>query len=129
MNSGDIEKIMAIGSMLQSSSKRETQEERNADTEKNKLHRQIKTLNNILPFLDSAMKKNIYTLIKLMEISDFQSGAALISTQSKNSFDQKGFIEAAQQYLLPEEKQMFNTLYMLTQLNSMSMAGRSRANG
>ena len=123
MEKNDIEKIMALSSILGGGTTNSDVTKATAESE-SKTRRQIKTLNNIIPFLEPEMKRGVYTVIKIMEIAEFESSQAVISAQKKTDFDRKKFMEAAQQYLLPEEKRLFNTLCALSQFKDMGMIMR-----
>ena len=125
MDSNDIEKIMALSKIL-NYSKTEPKlikAENKSLVPENRLNRQIKTLNNIMPYLTGDMKRQIYAVIKIMEIADFNTENRAIEAQESNNtvFDEKKFAEAAQADLSPNEKQLFNTLYVLSTLGRSGM--------
>ena len=75
MDSNDIEKIMALSKIL-NYSKTEPKlikAENKSLVPENRLNRQIKTLNNIMPYLTGDMKRQIYAVIKIMEIAGFNT--------------------------------------------------------
>lgn len=125
MDSNDIEKIMALSKIL-NYSKTEPKlikAENKSLVPENRLNRQIKTLNNIMPYLTGDMKRQIYAVIKIMEIDGFNTENRAIEAQESNNtvFDEKKFAEAAQADLSPNEKQLFNTLYVLSTLGRSGM--------
>ena len=125
MDSNDIEKIMALSKIL-NYSKTEPKlikAENKSLVPENRLNRQIKTLNNIMPYLTGDMKRQIYAVIKIMEIAGFNTENRAIEAQESNNtvFDEKKFAEASQAYLSPNEKQLFNTLYVLSTLGRSGM--------
>ena len=125
MDSNDIEKIMALSKIL-NFSKTEPKlikAENKSLVPENRLNRQIKTLNNIMPYLTGDMKRQIYAVIKIMEIAGFNTENRAIEAQESNNtvFDEKKFAEAAQADLSPNEKQLFNTLYVLSTLGRSGM--------
>ncbi len=126
METSDIEKIMALSSIFNS----QNQTKKPVSTENNvleKTKRQISTLKNIIPYIKPEMRIGIFTVIKLMEIADFESKNSVISAQDSEgvfNFERDKFIDAAQKYLSPQEKQVFNTLYMLSQLKEINLFGR-----
>lgn len=125
MDSNDIEKIMALSKIL-NYSKTEPKlikAENKSLVPENRLNRQIKTLNNIMPYLTGDMKRQIYAVIKIMEIAGFNTENRAIEAQESNNtvFDEKKFAEAAQADLSPNEKQLFNTLYVLSTLGRSGM--------
>ena len=125
MEASDIERIMALSSIFTSGPVSKTSTESQPDTEGHalKIKRQINTLQNILPYIGPDMKKGIYTVIKLMEIADFESENRVITAQGRESFcfDRKKLIEAAQKSLSPQEKQAFNTLCVLSQIKDINL--------
>ena len=125
MDSNDIEKIMALSKIL-NYSKTEPKlikAENKSLVPENRLNRQIKTLNNIMPYLTGDMKRQIYAVIKIMEIAGFNTENRATEAQESNNtvFDEKKFAEAAQADLSPNEKQLFNTLYVLSTLGRSGM--------
>lgn len=125
MDSNDIEKIMALSKIL-NYSKTEPKlikAENKSLVPENRLNRQIKTLNNIMPYLTGDTKRQIYAVIKIMEIAGFNTENRAIEAQESNNtvFDEKKFAEAAQADLSPNEKQLFNTLYVLSTLGRSGM--------
>ncbi len=125
MDSNDIEKIMALSKIL-NYSKTEPKlikAENKSLVPENRLNRQIKTLNNIMPYLTGDMKRQIYAVIKIMEIAGFNTENRAIEAEESNNtvFDEKKFAEAAQADLSPNEKQLFNTLYVLSTLGRSGM--------
>lgn len=124
MDTNDIEKIMALSKILNSSrnDQKPVKAENKSIVPESKLKRQIKTLNNIMPYINGDMKRQVYAVIKIMEIAGFNSENRAITAQKKTSvFDAKKFVEAAQSDLSPNEKQLFNTLYVLSSLGSSGM--------
>ena len=125
MDSNDIEKIMALSKIL-NYSKTEPKlikAENKSLVPENRLNRHIKTLNNIMPYITGDMKRQIYAVIKIMEIAGFNTENRAIEAQESNNtvFDEKKFAEAAQADLSPNEKQLFNTLYVLSTLGRSGM--------
>lgn len=125
MDSNDIEKIMALSKILNynKTEPKLIKAENKSLVPENRLNRQIKTLNNIMPYLTGDMKRQIYAVIKIMEIADFNTENRAIEAQESNNsvFDEKKFAEAAQADLSPNEKQLFNTLYVLSTLGRSGM--------
>lgn len=125
MDSNDIEKIMALSKILNSgkTEPKLIKAENKSLVPENRLNRQIKTLNNIMPYLTGDMKRQIYAVIKIMEIAGFNTENRAIEAQESNNtvFDEKKFAEAAQADLSPNEKQLFNTLYVLSTLGRSGM--------
>lgn len=124
MDTNDIEKIMALSKILNSSrnDSKPVKAENKSIVPESKLKRQIKTLNNIMPYINGDMKRQVYAVIKIMEIAGFNIENRAITAQEKTSvFDAKKFVEAAQSDLSPNEKQLFNTLYVLSSLGSSGM--------
>ena len=120
MDSNDIEKIMALSKILNynKTEPKLIKAENKSLVPENRLNRQIKTLNNIMPYLTGDMKRQIYAVIKIMEIAGFNTENRAIEAQESNNtvFDEKKFAEAAQADLSPNEKQLFNTQYVLSTL-------------
>ena len=115
MDPSDIEKLMTIGNMLNTcSSKTETNSHDIAPQFKNKIQRQTAVLNNILPYVAPDIRKQLFALIKIIELKNFESGN--ITMQEKFVFNRKKFIDAALKYLSPDEKQVFNTFFILSQM-------------
>ncbi len=125
MDSNDIEKIMALSKILNhnKTEPKLIKAENKSLVPENRLNRQIKTLNNIMPYLTGDMKRQIYTVIKIMEIAGFNTENRAIAAQESNNsvFDEKKFAQAAQADLSPNEKQLFNTLYVLSTLSRTGM--------
>lgn len=125
MDSNDIEKIMALSKILNynKTEPKLIKAENKSLVPENRLNRQIKTLNNIMPYLTGDMKRQIYAVIKIMEIAGFNTENRAIEAQESNNtvFDEKKFAEAAQADLSPNEKQLFNTLYVLSTLGRSGM--------
>ncbi len=115
MDPSDIEKLMTIGNMLNTcNSKTETNSSDIAPQFKNKIQRQTAVLNNILPYVAPDIRKQLFALIKIIELKNFESGN--ITMQEKFVFNRKKFIDAALKYLSPDEKQVFNTFFILSQM-------------
>ncbi len=124
MDANDIEKIMALSSILGSpkNESKPVKAESKSIVPENRLKRQIKTLSNVMPYITGDMKRQVYAVIKIMEIAGFNmENRAIIAQDSGEKFDAKKFIEAAQSDLSPNEKQMFNTLYVLSTLGRSGM--------
>ncbi len=115
MDTSDIEKIITIGNMLNTrNTKNENKSSEIVPQFKTKTQRQTAVLNNILPYIAPDMRNRIYALIKIMEFETFENGN--ITAQEKFVFDRGKFIDAAVKYLSPEEKQLFNTFCILSQM-------------
>ena len=125
MDSNDIEKIMALSKILNSgkTEPKPIKAENKSLVPENRLKRQIKTLNNIMPYLTGDMKRQVYAVIKIMEIAGFNTENRAITAQENSSsvFDEKKFAQAAQADLSPNEKQFFNTMYVLSTLGRSGM--------
>lgn len=115
MDTSDIEKIITIGNMLNTcNTKTENKPSDIVPQFKTRIQRQTAVLNNILPCVAPNMRKQIYALIKIMELESFENRN--ITAQEKFVFDSKKFIDAAVKYLSPEEKQLFNTFCILSRI-------------
>ncbi len=128
MDSNDIEKIMALSKIINSgkAENKPVKAESKSFVPESRLKRQIKTLNNIMPYLTGDMKRQVYAVIKIMEIAGFNTeNRAITAQENKNSvFDEKKFTQAAQADLSPNEKQFFNTLYVLSSLGRSGIFNR-----
>jgi len=122
MEKTDIEKIMALGKILSSDNKPAeiVRDERAAES---KVRRQINTLNNILPFLPYDMRRTVFAAVKILEMNDFENSCGVIEAQNKFRFDTKGFADSCRKYMNNDEKQLFNSLYVLSSLKSSGFGG------
>ena len=122
METSDIEKIMAFGKMLSSDSgKKETTSDNNVT--ESRVNRQINTLNNIIPFLPYDIRRGVFAVVKILEMNDFDSKRGVIEAQNKYEFDSRGFADACRMHMNNEEKQLFNSLYILSNFKKLGLGG------
>ena len=112
-----------IGSLIPSENSPKG-EKRKDTADKSLYTRQINAFNAAIPFLDREYQKNVFIIVKLLELKRFMEERPTVAMQSRekggNFFNTGAMAEAVRKNLNEEEKRSFDMLYKIFMLKNLT---------
>ncbi|MBR5467880.1 MAG: hypothetical protein IKU80_01480 [Firmicutes bacterium] len=102
--------------------KKETENTETAD--KSLYSRQINALSAAIPYLNPALQKNVFVLMKLLEFKRFSSEKSVMAMQSKEQpfsfINTSKMAQDVRKSLNEEEKKVFDTLFRMVMIRNFA---------